>query len=256
MIFCIYGNMNYIDWTSTIHPIGVFDSGRGGWYTMQKIRTVLPEYDYLFFGDTANMPYGDKTPHQIEQYTFQALEWLFDHGCQVVIIACNTASAYAIRKRQELYPERKVLSVTIPWIEALISSGQKNTLFLSTKATEESGILADLAYKNKYEGSLSIKSCPGLADRIEEDGIVSYTDEEKRKIISDYVGDVSDYDGLVLACTHYGVRYDVFVELYPSLVIIDPSQECANALQDYLQRHKEIKTLLTTWATVIEHRTK
>jgi glutamate racemase len=237
-------------------PIGVFDSGRGGWYTMQEIRTILPEYDYLFFGDTANMPYGDKTPHQIEQYTFQALEWLFSHGCQIVIIACNTASAYAIRKWQEIYSNRKVLSVTIPGIEALVSSGQKNTLFLSTKATEESGILADLAYKNNYEWSLSIKSCPWLADRIEEDTLMPYTDEEKRKIIADYVGDVSGYDSMVLACTHYGVRYDVFVELYPSLTIIDPSQACASALQDYLQRHKEIETLLTRWGWVQEHRTK
>ncbi len=182
---------------------------------MQLIRTVLPQYDYLFFGDTAHMPYGEKTPHQIEQYTFQALEWLFTHGCQIVIIACNTASAYAIRKRQSLYPERKVLSVTIPGIEALIESGQNNVLFLATKATEESGILADLAYRNNYEGSLSVKSCPGLADHIEQDVINPYAEEDKRKIITDYVGDVSNYDSIVLACTHYGVRYDVFVELYP-----------------------------------------
>ena len=182
---------------------------------MQEIRTILPEYDYLFFGDTAHMPYGDKTPHQIEQYTFQALERLFSHGCQIVITACNTASAYAIRKRQELYPDRKVLSVTIPGIEALVSSGQKNTLFLSTKATEESGILADLAYKNNYEGSLSIKSCHGLADRIEADVLTPYTHEEKKKIVADYVGDVSEYDSMVLACTHYGVWYDIFLELYP-----------------------------------------
>jgi glutamate racemase len=212
---------------------------------MQEIRILLPQYDYLFFGDTEHMPYGEKTPHQIEQYTFQALEWLFDHGCQIVIIACNTASAYSIRKWQSLYPERKVLSVTIPGIEALVASNKNNVLFLATKATEESGIIADLAYKNNYEGSLSVKSCPGLADHIEADLITPYTHEEKRSIVTDYVGDMSDYDSIVLACTHYGVRYDIFVELYPSLTIIDPSQACASALQDYLQRHKEIETLLT-----------
>ena len=237
-------------------PIGIFDSGRWWQYTMQQIRILLPEYDYIFFGDNEHMPYGDKTPHQIEQYTFEALERLFAQGCKIVIIACNTAAAYSIRKRQDLYPEHKVLSVTIPGIESLVQSGRHNTLFLSTKATEESGILADLTYKNHYEGTLSVKSCPGLADYIETDAINTYTKEEKKRIITDYVGDISDYDSIFLACTHYWVRYDIFVELYPSLTIIDPSQECATALQDYLQRHKEIANYITTWWWVQEHRTK
>ena len=217
---------------------------------------LLPEYDYLFFGDNEHMPYGEKTPHQIEQYTFEALERLFTQGCQIVIIACNTAAAYSIRKRQDIYPQRKVLSVTIPGIESLVQSGNCNTLFLSTKATEESGILADLAYKNHYEGTLSVKSCPGLADYIETDAINNYTKEEKKKIITDYVGDTNSYDSIVLACTHYGIRYDIFVELYPLLTIIDPSQACATALQDYLYRHSEIEKQLTKSKTVIEHRTK
>jgi glutamate racemase len=170
---------------------------------MQQIRILLPEYDYLFFGDNEHMPYGEKTPHQIEQYTFEALERLFAQGCKIVIIACNTAAAYSIRKWQELYPQRKVLSVTIPGIESLVQSGNHNTLFLSTKATEESGILADLTYKNNYEGTLSVKSCPGLADYIETDTINTYTKEEKKRIITDYVGDISDYDSIFLACTHY-----------------------------------------------------
>ena len=131
--------------------IGVFDSGRGGQYTLQQMRKHMPEYDYLFFGDTANMPYGDKTPEQIRTYTFAGLQRLFDHDCALVVVACNTAAAYAIRPWQEQYPDRKALSVTIPGIEALVSHPVRSTLFLATKATEESGILADLCYKNGYE---------------------------------------------------------------------------------------------------------
>ena len=135
---------------NTIHPIGVFDSGRGGQYTMEVMRKLLPQYDYLFYGDIAHMPYGEKTPEQIREYTFAGLQWLFDHGCKLVIIACNTAAAYSIRVWQATHPELKTLSVTIPGIEALVSSDVRSTLFLSTTATSESGILPDLAYKRDY----------------------------------------------------------------------------------------------------------
>lgn len=220
---------------------------------MQEIRKILPEYDYLFFGDTAHMPYGDKAPDQIRQYTFTALKRLFDQGCELVIIACNTAAAYSIRERQQLYPRKKTLSVTIPGIEAVIAHQVRSSLFLSTKATEQSGILADLAFKYGYQGTLTIKSCSGLADIIEQESEHPLSTEEKKRIITDYVGDVSDYDSIVLACTHYGLRYTEFCELYPQQIIIDPSQECALKLQDYLTRHPEIEQKLSRWWMSMEH---
>lgn len=222
---------------------------------MQQIRTLLPQYDYLFYGDIAHMPYGDKTPEQIREYTFAGLQWLFDQWCTLVIIACNTAAAYAIRVRQATYPDKKTLSVTIPGIEALIENRVSSTLFLSTSATSESGILPDLAYKRDYNGSLEIKACPWLADLIEEDIKNPFSDDKKKEIIWHYVGEVNP-ESIVLACTHYGVWYDTFCELYPDKIIIDPSQACAVKLVEYLQDHAEIESQLTQGGEVSEHWTK
>ena len=235
--------------------IGVFDSWRGWYYTMQAIRKLLPEYDYLFYGDTAHMPYGDKSPEKIREYTFTGLQWLFDHWCKLVIIACNTAAAYSIRVRQATYPDLKTLSVTIPGIEALIENNVKSTLFLSTTATSESGILPDLAYKHNYVGSMEIKACPWLADKIEGDMSSPLTEDEKEQLLLQYVG-VSQSQSIILACTHYWVRYDTFIKLFPDKIIIDPSQESAINLVDYLYRHPEIENQLTKWWSVGEYWTK
>ena len=237
------------------YPIGIFDSGRWGHYTMQAIRSLLPQYDYLFYWDIAHMPYGDKTPEQIREYTFKWLQWLFDHGCKLVIIACNTAAAYSIRVRQATYPELKTLSVTIPGIEALINQDARSTLFLSTAATSESGILPDLAYKYNYTGSLEIKSCPWLADTIEEDMKKPISEDKKKEIIWQYI-EKSQSECIMLACTHYGVWYDAFIQLFPDKIIIDPSQESAKNLVHYLHRHPEIEETLSHLGTVQEYWTK
>lgn len=237
-------------------PIGVFDSGRGWYYTMQEIRKLLPQYDYLFYGDTARMPYGEKTPEQIREYTFEGLNWLFDHWCKIVIVACNTAASYSIRVRQATYPDKKALSVTIPGVEAFVEKWLDSVLFLSTQATGESGILPDLALRYGYSGSLAIKPCPWLAELIEHDTIEPVTEEEKRKVVWEYIGEQwHQVDSIVLACTHYGVRYDTFQSLYPETIVIDPSQETAKKLENYLSRHSEIEKSLTQWASVQEHRT-
>ena len=223
---------------------------------MQAIQKLLPEYDYLFYGDTAHMPYGDKTPEQIREYTFAGLQWLFDQWCKLVIIACNTAAAYSIRVRQATHPNLKTLSVTIPGIEALISSGVRSTLFLSTAATSESGILPDLAYKHHYTGSLQIKACPWLADIIEHDMKTPLSDDIKKETIWQYLPAQLETKSIVLACTHYGVWYDIFTSLYPDTLIIDPSQEAAHMLVDYLTRHPEIKSTLSRWGEIKEYWTK
>jgi len=241
---------NIISWDRS--SIGIFDSGRGGYYTMQTIRELLPQYDYLFYGDTAHMPYGDKTPEEIREYTFAGLHWLFDHGCKLVIIACNTAAAYSIRVWQATHPEFKTLSVTIPGIEALIENNVRSTLFLSTTATSESGILPDLAYKYNYTGSLEIKSCSWLADIIEGDMVSPLSEYEKEKILWHCIG-TSQVESVMLACTHYGVRYDTFVKLFPDKIIVDPSQESAKNLVHYLHRHPEIEETLSKWWHVEEY---
>ena len=235
--------------------IGIFDSGRGGYYTMQEIRKQLPCYDYLLYGDIAHMPYGEKTPDEIRRYTFEWLNRLFDQGCNIVIIACNTAAAYSIRIRQATYPDKKALSVTIPWVEALIDSKTSSVLFLSTVATGESGILPDLALRYGYEGSLRIQPCSWLAEYIEEDMKKPISEDKKVEIIWQYI-EKSQSECIMLACTHYGVWYDAFIQLFPDKIIIDPSQESAKNLVHYLHRHPEIEETLSKWWTVQEHWTR
>ena len=234
--------------------IGIFDSGRGGYYTMQEIKKQLPDYNYLFYGDIAHMPYGDKTPEQIREYTFAWLNRLFDQWCELVIVACNTAASYSIRVRQATYPEKKALSVTIPWVEALIDSQAASVLFLSTVATGESGILPDLALRYGYNGPLAIKPCAWFAEIIEQERNTPLSEEEKKVIIRQYVGEQSpNAESIVLACTHYGIWYDTFVSLYPDTLIIDPSQETAKKTVQYLHRHPALEAKLKRGGEIREY---
>lgn len=107
---------------------------------------MYPEYDYIFLADTQNCPYGEKSGEEIRELTFKGLNRLFDHGAKIVILACNTAAAYAVRSRQTLYPEKKVLSITIPGVEEIIKKGTNrgNVGILATQATVNSNIYNDL----------------------------------------------------------------------------------------------------------------
>ena len=121
--------------------IGVFDSGLGGLQTLHYFKEYLPQYDYVFLADTANNPYGEKSGEQIRELTFNALRYLFDNcHVEMVILACNTAAAYAVRDWQMRYPEQKVLSVTIPGVEAMIEGDgtYKHIGVLMTPATMQS----------------------------------------------------------------------------------------------------------------------
>ena len=140
----------------------------------------------------------------------------------------------------------------------MVETQGKSTLVLSTAGTEQSGIIPELALKNFYSGVLRVKQLPGLADIIEEELHAGPLDSHDRKIILDqFVGTLaSQADTILLACTHYGVWYDEFGSLYPDKTIIDPSQEAAQKLVDYLNRHPEIESQLTQGATLREHWTK
>lgn len=246
-------------WSKTArHPIWVFDSGKWWRYTMHEIKKLLPEYDYLFYGDNAHMPYGDREPADVKLLSFAWIQWLFSQWCQIVIVACNTAAAYAVRDRQTQFPHQKVLSVTIPGIEALVESDGYSSLVLSTSGTEKSGIIPELALRADYKWALRVKQLPWLADIIEEEDEEHHLSRtERKKILSRFIGSAGqDVDTLLLACTHYGVWYQDFQELYPDKVIIDPSQEAAMRLVDYLKRHPDIESKLTKWGVVEEYWTK
>lgn len=241
--------------------IWFFDTGSGGYYTMMQCKKLMPYYDYCFFADTKHLPFGDKTPEQIQEYTFAWIERLFEQWSALVILACNTAAANSVRKRQALYPDKKVLSVTIPLVESLISSNPESIWMLATQATINSGILEDLFEKGWYSKPITYITCPGLADAIEKSLVrnnwiadITVSTQEQVQILKSYIPDNLNVDSVGLACTHYGLRMEAFKQLLPHIKILDTADIVPQALSDYLYRHPEIEQRLSRGGTLEEVR--
>jgi glutamate racemase len=225
--------------------IGFFDSGLGGLMILKAVRTHLPQYDYVYFGDTANVPYGNKTERQVQALTRAGIEKLFDLGAELIIVACNSASAESLRMLQdtmvhERYPEKRVLGVIIPTIEALVDSGAREVLLIATTRTVES---------QKYERELSKLSdaihvrsvaTPTLVPLIEAHELDAAFAEVK-KAIDPSVGEI---DTLVLGCTHYTLLKEALREAY-NIRVISQDEIIPEKLAEYLERHREIDKRLT-----------
>ena len=220
--------------------IWVFDSWFGWYYTLWLLREKFPHLDFVFYADTKNVPYWEKSSEEIKKLTFDWIKFLFDKGASIVILACNTASAYAIREWQNTYPDKKVLSVTIPWVEAMLWKWYKNVWILATNATVKSNIYINKFHEIKEFEDLNIKQvwCPSLVEIVENKIIdENYINSE----ISNYLSSIwaNNLDALVLGCTHFPILKS-YIEKQFSGDIIDPSNEAVLALQSYFNRHKEI----------------
>lgn len=229
--------------------IGFFDSGFGGLQSMRCFRQLYSEYDYLFLADSKNCPYGGKSEQEIRELTFAWLHRLFDHGAQIVILACNTASAYAIRPWQQQYPDKKVLSITIPGVEAILERHISWHIgVLATQATITAGIYHNLLQKNGKPHDLTIEYVPApkLVEIVEK----WFTDEKEiEEAIQGYMSQFSHpLDCLVLGCTHFPILMDQFTKLF-SGQIIHPSYEAALKFADYLIRHPDIEAKLSKEGT-------
>lgn len=232
--------------TITANKIGIFDSGLGGLTVFKHILKTLPEYDYLYLGDNARLPYGEKSTEKIYEYTQEAAEFLFQQGCGLIIIACNTASAQALRKLQQdflpkKYPERKVLGVIRPLAEEFAKKKIKIVGIIGTKATVESKAyqieLAKLSPHIKVEQ----KCTPLLVPLIEE----GWSNKpETKMILKKYLRPLKtkQIEALVLGCTHYPfLLKDIKRIMGRKINVPNPGEVIANSLKDYLQRHPEIK---------------
>lgn len=224
-------------------PIGVFDSGFGGLTVLAEFLKVLPGYDYLYLADAARVPYGDRDPDEILAFSEQSVRWLFDQGCGLVIIACNTATAFAIRPlQQKVFPDRKILGVTIPAAERVAASGWKKVGVLATSKTVQ-----DRTYGKRIrllDSSVEVceVECPALVPLL-EDGKVA--DGETLGALRGYVAALpSDIDALVLGCTHYHVLQEAARSLV-SCPVVNPGAESAAALAAYLARRPDVTTLLS-----------
>lgn len=218
--------------------IGVFDSGMGGRVTLGYLEQELPEYQYLYLGDTKYLPYGTKDPQFLQERTFECLEWMFGQWCQLIIMACNTASAYAIRPWQEQYPDRKVLSVTVPGVESIVAHDLHRPVILGTEATIQSGIYPSVMERLLPEYTCTFVPLIGkwVVDRLER-GIGTF------ELVQNLFGTIRniDYDWVVLACTHYPLIADEIQEIVGKYIpVLDPGLESVHTLRKYLDRHPEI----------------
>lgn len=232
--------------------IGVFDSWLWGMQTLQYLRNLLPTYTFCYLWDTAYVPYGTKSGEWIRERTFQCLERLFAQWCVLVIMACNTASAFALRERQERYPDRKVLSVTVPGVEALVAGWWHHPLLLATKVTIETHIyeLVRVRAYPSYQVDRYVQIGHGRVDALEEWAWA----EELRSLVqaSDLSRFLWNIDCVILGCTHYPLLKELIQSSVPGIALIDPAYASAQQLVSYLARHQFLDSLCKKqWDVVV-----
>lgn len=234
---------------TTAHgPIGVFDSGYGGLTILEKIREKMPKYDYIYLGDNARTPYGTRSFEVVYEFTLQAVEKLFHLGCPLVILACNTASAKALRTIQQINlpvidPNRRVLGVIRPTAECIGQLTQtRHVGILATTGTIKSD-----SYKlevNKLYPDVTVvgEACPMWVPLVENNEFDSQgADYFVQKHINQLLEKDPEIDTLILGCTHYPLLMKKIREFTPEHIKIVPQGEyVANSLQDYFVRHPEM----------------
>ncbi len=241
-------------------PIGVFDSGYGGLTILKEIVQVLPEYDYLYLGDNARTPYGSRSFDVVYHYTNEAVRKLFSLGCPLVILACNTASAKALRTIQQtdlplIDVKKRVLGVIRPSVEALaLYSRTRHVGILATRGT-----VASESYPLEIEKLygpevfyVTQKACPMWVPLVENNELSGIGTEY---FVKKYIEELFDCDPLidtvVLGCTHYPLLRELILRYVPQGVkVIGQGHIVADSLKDYLKRHGEMESVLSKQRTV------
>lgn len=234
-------------------PIGIFDSGYGGLTVLRSIKKELPNNDYIYLGDNARAPYGTRSFDVVYQYTLQAVKYLFNQNCHLVILACNTASAKALRTIQQndlpkLFPSRRVLGVLRPTTEEVgrfTKSGYVGVL--GTNGTISSNSYA--IEINKFYPKVSViqKSCPMWVPMVENN---SFNEKGGQYFIEKYIDELFNkeprIDTLILACTHYPILKDSILKFLPAGVnLIEQGDLVSKKLKNYLSRHTKLNNLIS-----------
>lgn len=235
---------------TTTGPIGIFDSGYGGLTILDKIRSLLPQYNYLYLGDNARTPYGTRSFEVVYEFTLQAVRKLFELGCPLVILACNTASAKALRSIQQqdlphLDPARRVLGVIRPTVECIGNLTQtRHVGLLATEGTVKSQSYPLEIHKLYPEIRLTSVSCPMWVPLIENNEAQSPgADYFVQKYLDRLLSQDPEIDTIILGCTHYPLLLDKIRCYTPSHIrLVEQGKYVAASLKDYLIRHPEIRT--------------
>ena len=234
-------------------PIGVFDSGYGGLTILDKIRGLMPEYDYIYLGDNARAPYGTRSFEVVYEFTRQAVNKLFDMGCHLVILACNTASAKALRSIQmndlpQIDPARRVLGVIRPTVECVgeISKNQHIGV-LATAGTIKSESYPLEIHKLFPEIQVSGTACPMWVSLVENNESQDEgADYFIRKYIDQLLSKDPQIDTVILGCTHFPILLPKIRQYIPDHIsVIAQGEYVAESLKDYLKRHPEMDAKCT-----------
>jgi len=238
-------------------PIGIFDSGYGGLTILGKIRKRLPEYDYVYLGDNARTPYGNRSFEVVYEFTLQAVQWLFKQNCSLVILACNTASAKALRTIQQKdlpsgNPEQRVLGVIRPTIESIgLITQTRHVGIMGTPGTVSSDSYP-LEIKKLYpELVVESEACPMWVPLVENNEYDKPgADYFVRQHINNILAKDSLIDTIILACTHYPLLKKKIRSFLPkSIKLVSQGKLVAKSLEDYLRRHPEMETRCSKNAT-------
>ena len=241
----------------TSGPIGVFDSGYGGLTILDKIRSLMPQYDYLYLGDNARTPYGPRSFEVVYEFTLQAVKKLFELGCPMVILACNTASAKALRTIQQtnlplIDPTRRVLGVIRPTAESIGELTQTRHIgILATTGSIKSESYLMEVHKLFPDVTVTGEACPMWVPLVENNEYHSEgADYFVQKHIHQLLEKDPKIDTLILGCTHYPLLMKKIRQFTPSHIRIVPQGEyVASSLQDYLKRHPEMDIRCTKGGT-------
>lgn len=235
-----------------IGKIGVFDSGFGGIDILREIVKKLPQYDYIYLGDTARTPYGTRTKPTIYRFTEEAVDFLFKQGCELVVIACNTASSDALRKLQHTfvpshYPTRRVLGVLIPAAEEAVRQTKNRRVgVIATEGTVKSGAFEREIHKLNSDIKVFQQASPLLVPIVEAG---EHNSEVAKIMLKQYLTPLlkKKIDTLILGCTHYGILKNQIKKIVGSdITIVSEANIIPRDLAHYLARHPEIESKLST----------
>jgi len=234
-------------------PIGVFDSGYGGLTILKELVKTLPEYDFLYLGDNARAPYGSRSFETVYEYTLQCVNALFDNGCELVILACNTASAKALRTIQQkdlplIDPKKRVLGVIRPTSEIIgnYSKSKQIGIFATTGTVNSESYIIEI---QKFFPELAVfqEACPMWVPLIENNELDNEgADYFVKRHIDNLFKQSQHIDTIILGCTHYPLLKPLISKYLPSHVkLLTQGSIIADGLKDYLMRHTEMDALIS-----------
>ena len=231
-----------------LKPIGVFDSGYGGLTILKELVTVLPQHDFLYLGDNARAPYGTRSFETVYQYTLEAVRWFFDQGCELVVLACNTASAKALRTIQQknlplIDPTKRVLGVIRPTAEVIGNYSSTGSVgIVGTSGTVSSNSYPIEIHHFFPKCAVYQEACPMWVPLIENgEADLPGADYFVQKHLQHLLAQSDQIDTLLLACTHYPLLLNKIVQFLPGHIrVVAQGEIVANSLANYLERHPEI----------------